>query len=88
MSKQLSVLKTLLVRFKGSGDSNFFIRFFITHFQSLEEFIFRFSQGLSIGGEDRGGGFFDKGRCDRDIFGMTDLLGHLGVVGVQLRLTR
>ena len=54
MSRQLSVLKTLLIRFKGGSNSNLFggfLRFFIAHFQGLKKFVFRFSQGAGVNGE-------------------------------------
>ena len=89
MSKQLPVLKTLLVRFKGGGNSNLFIRFFVAHSQGLKKFILRFSQGLGISRKDQDSSCFNRGRGVRgggvrDIFSMADLLERLGAVRVLL----
>ena len=71
-SRQLPILKTLL------------IRFFIAHSQGLKKFAFRFSQGVGISGEGRDSGLFNRGRGDRSIFSVMDLLGCLGAVRVLL----
>ena len=84
MLKQLPVLKTLLVRFKGGGNSNLFIRFFVAHSQGLKKFILQFSQGLGISREGRDSSCFNRGGGVRDIFSMADLLGRLGAVRVLL----
>ena len=85
--KQLPVLKTLLIRFKGGGNSNLFIRFFVVHSQGLKKFILQFSRGLGISREGQDSSHFNRSRGVRDIFSMVDLLGCLGAVRVLLGLS-
>ena len=82
MLKHLPKSKILQV-FKGFHNLDFFLRFFIAKFRGLKDFILRFTQGVSVVGEDGGFGYGDGG--NRDFLSIEDPL-RMGGAGVWLGL--